>query len=113
MRIFSFRPETPFLSKFQPKIQNCQSMLKFGSQANCQLEYAEFKRDVHFSCFRPEIPFLGKFGPKSQNCQFEWKFDTYANVNMQDSMMVFIFSIFDQKFLFWGKFAPKNQYCLL
>ena len=78
-----------------------------------QLEYAEFKRDVHFSCFQPEIPFLGKFGPKSQNCQFEWKFDTYANVNMQDSMMVFIFSIFDQKFLFWGKFAPKNQYCLL
>ena len=43
------------------------------------------------------IPFLGKLGPKNQNCQFKLKFGTYTNSNMQNSMVVFTFSVLDQK----------------
>ena len=46
-----------------------------------------------------------------RNCQFELKFGTFINLNMQNSMMVLTFSIFDRKYLFWGKFGPKNQNC--
>ena len=50
--------------------------------------------------FRPGTPFSGKFGPKNQNCQFELKFGTYTNSNMQYSMMMVIFSVFDPKYVF-------------
>ena len=33
-RIFSFRPDTPFLGKFGPKNQNCKFELKFGTCTN-------------------------------------------------------------------------------
>ena len=62
---------------------------------------------VCFSRFRPETSFLGKFGPKTQNCQFKLKFGTYTNSNMQNSMMMFTYSVFDRKNLFWGKLVPK------
>ena len=38
MRIFSFRPETPFLGKFGPKNQNCQFKLKFGTQTSSNMQ---------------------------------------------------------------------------
>ena len=109
MRIFSLRPETPFLGKFDAKNQNCQSNLKFSYPD--QFEYGEFISDVHFFCFRPEISFLGKFVSKSkkQNYQFELKFGKYTNLNMQNSTVVFTFSIFVRKYLFWGKIGPKNK----
>ena len=59
--------------------------------------------------FQWEMPFFGKFGPKIQNCQFELKFGTSTNSNMENLMVVFIFSIFNQKYSFWVKFGPKNQ----
>ena len=34
MRIFSVRPQTPFLSKFGPKNLNFQLELKFGTNTN-------------------------------------------------------------------------------
>ena len=52
-------------------------------------------------CFRPETPFLGKFGPKNQNCQFNLKFGTWTNSNMENSMVVFTFSVLDWKHPFW------------
>ena len=67
-----------------------------------EFKYAEFNDGVHFFCFPREIPFLCKFGPKNQNYQFELKFGTYTNLNMQNSVVVFTFSIFDQKYLFFG-----------
>ena len=88
------------MSKFDPKIQNWY----LG-----QFEYAEFNGDVHFFCFGPEILFLGKFDPNDQNCQFEFKFGTYTNMNMQNTMVVFTFSIFDRKYLFGGTFGLNNQ----
>ena len=58
-------------------------------------------------CFWVEIPFLGKFGPKSQNCHFKLKIGTYNNSNMQNSMVMFIFFVFDWKYPFWANLVQK------
>ena len=42
-----------------------------------------------------------KFCPKIQNCHFKLKFGTSINSNMQNSMVVFTFSVFDRKYSFW------------
>ena len=65
------------------------------------------------SLFRLGILFLGKFSPNNQNFQFELKVSTQTNLNMKNSMVMFIFSVFDQKYLFWETFVLKNQNCLL
>ena len=57
--------------------------------------------------FPLEIPFLGKSGPKTQNCQFKLNFVTYNNSSMQNSMMMFAFSIFNQKYLFVANMVQK------
>ena len=54
---------------------------------------------------------LIKFGPKIPNCLFKVKLGTQSNFNMQNSIMMFIFSIFDQNKSFLGKLGPKNQNC--
>ena len=63
------------------------------------------------SVCQPQTPLLGKTSPKYQNCYSKLKFDTQINSNMQNSMVVFTFSIFDRKYLFLGKFGSKNQNC--
>ena len=45
-------------------------------------------------CLWLEIPFLVKCGPKNQNFQFKLKFGAKNSLNMQNSMMVFTFSVF-------------------
>ena len=50
-----------------------------------------------------------QIGHKCQNYQFKLKFGTKTNSNMQNSIVMFNFLVFDRKYLFWGKFAPKNQ----
>ena len=60
-----------------------------------------------FFCFWLEMPFLGKFGPKNQNCHFKLKFGTYSNSNMQNSMVMFILSVFDWKYPFWANLVQK------
>ena len=62
-------------------------------------------------CFQLEMPFLGKFGPKTQNYQFKLKFCTQTNSNMQISIVMFTFSVFDLKYLFWENLVQKNQNC--
>ena len=57
----------------------------------------------------PEVPFLGKFGPKSQNYQFKMKFGTYTNANMQNSIAVFTFFVFDRNPPFWANFIQKSK----
>ena len=59
--------------------------------------------------FRRKAPFLGKFAPKNQNCQSKLKFGTQTNSNMQNSMMVFFFSIFDRKYIFWANLVQKIE----
>ena len=48
---------------------------------------------------RLEIPFLVKCDPKNQYFQFKLKFGAKNNLNMQNSMVVFTFSVF-YRFLF-------------
>ena len=61
-------------------------------------KYAAFYDGVHFLCFQLEISFLGKFGPKSQNCQFKLKIGTRTNADMQNSLVMFPFSVLDWKY---------------
>ena len=50
---------------------------------------------ITFFSFSQEMHFLGKLGPKNQNCQFKLKFGTKTNSNMQNSIAMFTFSVFD------------------
>ena len=47
-------------------------------------------------CFSLEIPILDKFGISTDS-------------NMQNSVVVFIFSAYDREYPFLGKYSPKNQ----
>ena len=38
VHFFRFRPQIPFLGKFCPKNQNCQSILKFGTWTNSNMQ---------------------------------------------------------------------------
>ena len=57
--------------------------------------------------FWPEIPFLGIFGSKIQNYLFKMKFIISTNSNIQNSMVMFPFSVFDGKYPFWEKMVQK------
>ena len=85
-------------------------MFKYNSSIN--VYYTKIKHlqssDCLF-CFQLEIPFLGKFGPKTQNYQFKLKFCTQTNSNMQNSMMMFTFSVFDWKYLFGQIWSKKSK----
>ena len=58
-------------------------------------------------CFQTEFPFSGKFGPKNQNWQFKLKFVILTNSNMQNSLVVFTFSVLDRKHCFWENLVQK------
>ena len=62
---------------------------------------------VQFFCFRLETSFLDKFGPKNQNRQYKLKFGTWSNWNMQDSVVMFTFSVFYWKCPFWVNLVQK------
>ena len=49
----------------------------------------------------------GKFSPKTQNCQFKLKFGIKTNSYMQNSMMIFAFSVFDHKYPSWANLVQK------
>ena len=55
---------------------------------------------VVFTVLDKEIPLLGKVGQKKQNCQFELKFRTLTNSNIENSVVMFAFSLLDQKYPF-------------
>ena len=57
--------------------------------------------------FRPEITFLDKFGLKNKNCEFKPKHGIWINSNMQNSVVVFSFSVLDRKNPFWANLVQK------
>ena len=75
----------------------------------CLLKQPWTHAKMRIFSFRPEIPFLDKFGPKNQNCQSELKFGTYTDLNMQNSMVMLTFSVFDQKYLFLANLVQKTK----
>ena len=48
-----------------------------------------------FSVLEWKYSFWGKFGHKIRNCQFKLKPSTKTNPNMQNSMVILHFSVFD------------------
>ena len=66
---------------------------------------------VYFICFRLKTATLfGKFVPKNCNCQFKLKIGTYTNSNMKNSLVMFIFCVFDRKYTFFGNFFQKSKF---
>ena len=66
-----------------------------------QFKYTKFNGAVHFFGLRQETIFGRKFGPANQNCQIKLKFGTQTNSNIQNSLMLFTFSVLDWKHPFW------------
>ena len=56
---------------------------------------------------------MDKLGPKNQNFQFRLKFGTWTNSNMQNSVVIFTFSIFDQKYHFRANLVQKINFVSL
>ena len=107
VHFFSFWLEILFLGKFGPKNQNCQLELKFRIRQIWICRIMLKISGVHFFCFRPEKHSLGKSGQKNQNCQFKQRFGTKTNLNMQNSIMMFTFSVFEHKYLLWVNLVQK------
>ena len=61
--------------------------------------------------FRLETTFLGKFGSKNRNCQFTLKFGTKTNSNIQNSVVMFTFSVLDWNQYFLPKLV-RNEYSI-
>ena len=139
---FCFRPEIPFLSKFDTNNQNFD--LKWNLIIML-IRICRIQGDVHFFSFWPEIPFLDKFEKK--NCQFKLKFvgligvcriqwwcslflfstrntffwvnliqkikivslefSTYTYLDMQYSMVVYLFCVFNWKHSFWANLVQQ------
>ena len=62
-----------------------------------------------------KYPFLAKFGPKTQNRKFRLKFCRKSSLNMQNSMVIFIFYLFIHSFILlltrnsvFGQICSKN-----
>ena len=49
-----------------------------------------------------------KFCPKIQNCHFKLKFGSSINLNMQNSMVVFTFTVLDLEYPFWVNLIQKK-----
>ena len=63
---------------------------------------------MQFFRFRPEIPFLGKFGKKKINRnKNKIKIGIKGNSSMQNSMVMFTFSVLDQKDPFRANLVQK------
>ena len=103
VHFFCFWLGIPFWGKFYPW---SWSLVPGNSK------YAEFMLFTFFQ-FWPDILFLGKFGPKNQNCQFKLKFGMETDLNMQSSVVVFIFSDLDWKYFFWANLVQKIKIATL
>ena len=53
---------------------------------------------------------MSKFGPKNQNCQFKLKFENQTNWNMQNSMMMFTFFVYNWKYFFLAVLYQKYPF---
>ena len=65
-----FWPEISFLSKFGPKIQNCQFKLKFGTETNSNKQNSMVL--FTFSVFNREYPFWVSLVQKLKIVSFSW-----------------------------------------
>ena len=111
IHFFNFWPEIPFWTNLVQKIK-IVSLKKKKKYRTILILICRFMQNicgVHYFCFRPEKTCLGKSGQKNQNFQLKQKFVTKTNLNMQSSMMMFTFSVFDQKYLFGPIWSKKSK----
>ena len=101
---FVFQWKYPFWANLVQKIKIVTLSWKLASSLIriCRIQWW-----CSFFSFWLKIPFLGKFGPKNQNYQLKLKFGTWANSNMQNSMMLFIYFVFDWKYHFLANLVQK------
>ena len=77
--------------------QNSHFKLKFFAYANSSMQESRW---CSLFCFLPEIPILGKLGPKKPKIDsLSWNLIDYCNLSMQNSVVMFTFSVFIQKYL--------------
>ena len=69
--------------------------------------FSIFNKKQSFLVTLVETPFLGKFDPKNQNFLFKLKFGTRTNSDIQNSLVMFTFSVFDWKY-FLGQICSKK-----
>ena len=73
--------------------------------------------DARTSAIFPFLTWNYLFGKilvkKNQTCEFKLKFGTYTNSNMQNSMVMFTFSVLDWKQPFWANLVQKKKFVSL
>ena len=94
VHFFCFRPEIPFLGKFDPKTRNGQFKLKFGTQTKWNLQHSVVI--FTFSVLNQKYPFWQNFGIKT-------------NLNMHDSVVWFIFPTFNWKYPVQANLVQKSK----
>ena len=63
-----------------------------------------FNQKVLIACYAGNTLFK-----KNINCQFKLTFGTKTNSNMQNSKVVFTFSVLDRKYPFWAIWSKKSK----
>ena len=105
MRFFRFRPEIPFLSKIgrkKIKIVSLSWNLVPRLIRICKIQWW-----CSLCPFFIGSTLFGQTWSRNQNCLFKLKFGTSTNLHMQNSMVLFIFSVWDQKQPFWANLVQK------
>ena len=71
----------------------------------------KFNCGVYYICFRLKIATLFvKFGPKNRNCQFMLEIGTWTNLNMNNSIVMFMFLCFRPEVNFFsGNLFQKSK----
>ena len=82
-------------SVFDWKYSFCANFVQKIEIISLSLNLMQHYMVVYILCFFMKIPFLKKFCSKRQNCHFKLKFGTGTNSDMQNSLVMFTFSVFD------------------
>ena len=62
-----------------------------------------------FSVLDQKYSFWVNFVKENQDCQFKLKFGTKTNLNMENSIVMFIFAFFRPEINLLGKFVSKMK----
>ena len=101
-----FRQEIPFLSKFGPKIKIVSLSWDLVHRL---IQICKFQWWCSLFQFLTRNTSFGQIWSKNQNWQFQLKVVTQNNSNMQNSVVIFNFSLFRPKVPFLAKFGPDSQ----
>ena len=102
--VFLFQTENTILDKFsheKVKIVSLSQTLVSKLPWTCRIQW-------WCSLFlKRETPFSGKFGPKKRKGHFQLEFSSKNYSNMQNSMVVFTFSVLEWKHYFWANLVQN------